>query len=73
MKGVSNNAIMISENTFIQQEWGGLPRQEYYTKFGRKAGEFWVIEKTKTNKDKINKGILKDNGDIEPFNYVKGR
>lgn len=72
MKGVSNSAVMIDENTFIQQEWGGLPRQEYYTNFGRKAGEFWVIEKTKTNHDKINKGTLQTNGNITPFNYRKG-
>ncbi len=70
MKGVSNNAQMLDENTFIVQEWGGLPKQEYYKKFGRKAGEFWIIYKVKHNKGNINKGILLDNGDIIPF--VKG-
>jgi hypothetical protein len=67
MKGVSNNAQMIDMNTFIVQEWGGLPKQEYYKKFGRKEGEFWVIHKVKVNHDKINKGSLTEQGDIKPF------
>jgi hypothetical protein len=67
MKGVSNNAEMLDENTFIVQEWGGLPKQEYYKKFGRKPGEYWVIYKTKVNHDKINKGNLTESGDILPF------
>jgi hypothetical protein len=67
MKGVPNSAEVIDENNFITQEWGGLPKQEYYKKFGRKVGEFWVIHKHKTNHGKINKGLLKENGDIEPF------
>lgn len=67
MKGVSNKAIMIDENNFIVQEWGGLPKQEYYRKFGRKPGEFWIIEKHKTNHGKINKGSLLNNGNINPF------
>lgn len=66
MKGVSATAELLDENTFIQQEWGGLPKQEYYTKFGRKAGEFWIIYKQKTNHGEINKGKLKGN-DIVPF------
>lgn len=67
MKGVSNNAVMLDENTFVQQEWGGLPKQEYYTRFGRKSGEFWVIYKEKHNKGNIRKGTLKSSGDITPF------
>lgn len=67
MKGVSNTATMLDENTFIQQEWGGLPKQEYYSKFGRKSGEFWVIYKEKHNKGTINKGQLQEDGDIKPF------
>jgi DNA polymerase elongation subunit (family B) len=67
MKGVSNNAELIDENTFIQQEWGGLPKQEYYKKFGRRSGEFWIIYKEKHNHGNINKGILSENGDINPF------
>ena len=43
MKGVSNNAVMVNENEFICQEWGGLPKQEYYKKFGREAGELSVL------------------------------
>lgn len=67
MKGVSAGAVMIDENTFIQQEWGGLPKQEYYKKFGRQPGEFWVIYKEKKNHGKIKKGNLSWNGDIHPF------
>lgn len=67
MKGISNNSEMIDENTFILQEWGGLPRQEYYKLFGRKTGEYWVIYKTKKNSGKINKGNLKRDGEISPF------
>lgn len=59
MKGVSAGAELKNENTFIQQEWGGLPKQEYYTKFGRKAGEFWIIYKEKSNKGTIKKGRVK--------------
>jgi hypothetical protein len=67
MKGVSVNAELIDENSFIQQEWGGLPKQEYYTRFGRKPGEFWVITKKKTNHGQIKKGNLQESGFIEPF------
>ncbi len=67
MKGVPKSAQMLDENTFIAQEWGGLPKQEYYKKFGRKDGEFWVIYKTKHNKGNINKGVLTETGDINPF------
>lgn len=68
MKGVPNSAQIINENTFITQEWGGLPKQEYYKKFGRKPGEFWVIYKQKINHGTINKGTLnKTNGEIKPF------
>jgi DNA polymerase elongation subunit (family B) len=66
MKGVSADAELIDENRFIQQEWGGLPKQEYYTKFGRKPGEFWIIYKEKTNHGDIKKGQLKGN-DIVPY------
>lgn len=73
MKGVSNSATMIDENTFIMQEWGSLPKQEYYTRFGRNKGEFWVIYKEKTNHGTIRKGNLQDTGDIDPFEYgLKG-
>jgi hypothetical protein len=67
MKGVPNNAEIIDENNFITQEWGGLPKQEYYKKFGRKAGEFWVIYKEKQNHNVIKKGITTSTGDIKPF------
>jgi hypothetical protein len=67
MKGVSADAEFLDEDSFIQQEWGGLPKQEYYRRFGRKEGEFWVIYKVKKNHGKIKKGILKESGDIVPF------
>lgn len=73
MKGVSVGAQLLAENKFIMQEWGGLAKQEYYTKFGRKAGEFWVIYKEKENKGIIKKGLLKKNGDIEPFKLNEGK
>jgi hypothetical protein len=66
MKGVRADAEIIDENTFLQTEFGGLPRQEYFTKFGRKAGEFWILEKMKENKNIINKGWL-DNENVKPF------
>lgn len=67
MKGVRADAEMLDENTFIAQEWGGLPKQEYYKKFGRKSGEFWVIYKLKTNHGTIKKGHVKKSGDIIPY------
>jgi hypothetical protein len=67
MKGVPNSAEIIDENSFITQEWGGLPKQEYYKKFGRKDGEFWVIYKEKRNHNIIKKGELQKTGFIKPF------
>lgn len=67
MKGVRQDAEVIDENTFIAQEWGGLPKQEYYTKFGRQKGEFWVIYKTKRNHGTIRKGTVQKDGKINPF------
>lgn len=72
MKGVSNSAQLLSQTKFIMEEWGGLAKQEYYTKFGRKDGEFWVIYKEKENKGTIKKGNLKRNGDILPFDLKEG-
>ncbi len=69
MKGVPNGAEMINENKFITEEWGGLPKQEYYRKFGRQDGEFWVIYKEKSNHGTINKGDLQTSGEIKPFNF----
>lgn len=67
MKGVSESATVIDENTFIIQEWGGIDRQQYYIKFGRKSGEFWIILKQKINKNIIHKGDLDVEGNITPF------
>jgi hypothetical protein len=67
MKGVSRNSRIIDVNKFVVEIWGSLPLQEYYCKFGRKPGEFWVREQTKINTGKINKGKLTKTGDIKPF------
>jgi hypothetical protein len=68
LKGISNNAMMIDRNTFLQQEWSGLPKQQYFSRFGRQAGEYWIIWVTKKVEAEIKKGKLEESGDITPFN-----
>jgi hypothetical protein len=67
LKGVSNSAIMVDKNTFIQQEWAGLPKQQYYSRFGRNAGEYWVVWIKKITHNEIKKGNVTESGDILPF------
>jgi hypothetical protein len=68
LKGVKNDAVMIDKNVFIQQEWSGLPKQQYYEKFGKPKGEYWIIYVTKKTEGDIKKGNLSESGEISPFN-----
>jgi hypothetical protein len=68
LKGIKNDAVMLDKNLFIQQEWSGLPKQQYYQQFGRAAGEYWIVYITKQTIGDIKKGDLMENGEIQPFN-----
>jgi hypothetical protein len=69
LKGISKNAVMIDKNTFIQQEWRGIGKQQYYVRWGRKPGEYWIIYVKKEIKQEIKKGRVKKDGNITPFQY----
>lgn len=67
LKGISKNAVMVDRNTFIQEEWSGISKQQYYLRFGRKAGEYWILYIKKEIQGEIKKGKILSDGSIVPF------
>jgi hypothetical protein len=71
IKGVSQKAVMVDKNHFIQEEWGGISKQQYYLRYGRKPGEYWILYVKKEIKEEIKKGQLTASGDIQPYNFME--
>jgi hypothetical protein len=67
LKGISSTAEMIDETHFIQQEWSGISKQQYFVRYGRQPGEYWILYVSKQINPENKKGILNNNNEYEPL------